>query len=52
MHHAAAVVLSFLSAVAHAHPGHDQEFGHLHGFNPELIVLALLLAAWLLLRSR
>jgi len=52
MHRAAAVVLLFASATARAHPGHGESAVHLHGFGPELILLALLIAAWLLLRSR
>jgi|AP12_2_1047962.scaffolds.fasta_scaffold218279_2 hypothetical protein len=52
MRYAAAVVLCFFAATAQAHPGHGESEVHLHGFNPEMILLALLIAAWLLLRSR
>jgi hypothetical protein len=52
MRRAAAVVLSLFIATAQAHPGHGAEPVHLHGFSPELILLAVLIAAWLLLRSR
>ena len=52
MRSAAAVILSFLAATAQAHPGHGMGEGHLHGFSPELILLALLVAAWAVLRSR
>jgi hypothetical protein len=52
MRRAAAVVLILFSAGALAHPGHGAETVHLHGFSPELVLLAVLIAAWLLLRSR
>jgi hypothetical protein len=52
MHRAAAVVLSFAGATAQAHPGHGEAPVHLHGFSPELILLAVLIAAWAVLRSR
>jgi hypothetical protein len=39
-------------ATAWAHPGHGESTAHLHGFSPELIFLAVLIAAWALLRSR
>jgi hypothetical protein len=52
MRRAAAVVLSLFATTAQAHPGHGAEPVHLHGFSPELILLAVLIAAWLLLRSR
>jgi hypothetical protein len=52
MHRAAAVVLLFVNVTAQAHPGHGNSAVHLHGFSPELILLAVLIAAWLVLRSR
>lgn len=52
MQRAAAVVLLFVNAAAQAHPGHGEAAVHLHGFSPELILLAMLIAAWLMLRSR
>jgi hypothetical protein len=52
MRRAAAVVLVLLSTAAQAHPGHGEEPVHLHGFSPELVLFAVLIAAWLLLRSR
>ena len=52
MQRAAAVVLSLFATVAVAHPGHGAEPVHLHGFSPELVLFAVLIAAWLLLRSR
>jgi len=52
MHRATAVALLFANATALAHPGHGEAPVHLHGFSPELILLAVLIAAWLLLRSR
>ena len=52
MHRATAVVLSIFSATALAHPGHGEPSVHLHGFSPELILLAVLIVAWVVLRSR
>jgi hypothetical protein len=52
MRSAAAVVLVLSSAGAFAHPGHGEAVVHLHGFSPELLLLAALIAAWLVLRSR
>jgi hypothetical protein len=52
MHRAAAVALFFFAASAQAHPGHGEVKVHLHGFNPEIVLLAVLIAAWLVLRSR
>jgi len=52
MRSAAAVILSFLAATAQAHPGHGAAAGHLHGFSPEMLLLAVLVAAWAALRSR
>ena len=52
MRRAAAVVLLLASATARAHPGHGESAVHLHGFSPELILLAVLIVAWLVLRSR
>jgi hypothetical protein len=51
MRHAAAVVLFLSSAMAQAHPGHGMAEGHFHGFGPELILLALLVAAWAALKK-
>ena len=48
----AAVMLLFAAGAAQAHPGHGMGEIHLHGFSPELILLALLVAAWAILRSR
>jgi hypothetical protein len=39
------------STAAFAHPGHGQAI-HLHGFNPELLLLALLAGAWAIIRSK
>ena len=52
MHRTAAVVLLVFAATAQAHPGHGGSSVHLHGFSPELILLAVLIAAWLVLSSR
>ena len=52
MRSAAAVVLLLTSAVAPAHPGHGMAEGHWHGFSPELVLLALLVAAWAALRAK
>lgn len=52
MRSAAAVGLWSISAMAQAHPGHGEARVHLHGFSPELLLLAALIAAWLVLRSR
>jgi len=48
----AAVIFLFAAGAAQAHPGHGMGEIHLHGFSPELILLALLVAAWAILRSR
>jgi hypothetical protein len=48
----AALILFFAAGAAQAHPGHGATDGHLHGFSPELILLALLVAAWTAIRSR
>jgi hypothetical protein len=50
--HRAAVILLFAAGAAQAHPGHGMSEGHLHGFSPEMILLAVLVAAWAVLRSR
>ena len=50
--HRAALILLLAAGAAQAHPGHGATAGHLHGFNPELILLALLVVAWAFLRSR
>ena len=50
--HRAALMLLFAAGGAQAHPGHGMGEVHLHGFSPELILLALLVAAWAVLRSR
>ena len=52
MRSAAAVILSLLAATAQAHPGHGAVEGHLHGFSPEMILLAALVAVWAAIRSR
>lgn len=48
----AAIALFLTSAMAYAHPGHGMAEGHWHGFSPELILLALLAAAWAVLRAK
>jgi len=50
--HCAALILLFAAGVAQAHPGHGAVEGHLHGFSPEMILLAALVAAWAVVRSR
>jgi hypothetical protein len=50
--HRAALMLFFAAGAAQAHPGHGMGEVHLHGFSPELILLAVLVAAWAVLRSR
>jgi hypothetical protein len=45
-----ATILFVLTGVAQAHPGHGAPEVHLHGFTPELILLALLVAAWAMIR--
>ena len=45
-------MLVFAAGAAQAHPGHGMGEGHLHSFSPELILLAVLVAAWAVLRSR
>jgi hypothetical protein len=52
MRSAAAVVLILLSAAAQAHPGHGESAVHPHGFSPEMILLVLLFALYLVSRSR
>ena len=52
MHHRAGLILLFAAGTVQAHPGHGMGEIHLHGFSPELILLALLVAAWAILRSR
>jgi hypothetical protein len=47
-----ALILSFLTGAAQAHPGHGAPDAHLHGFSPELILLALLVAAWAVIRGK
>jgi hypothetical protein len=37
--------------MAMAHPGHGMSDGHWHGFSPELLLLALLVAAWVATRK-
>jgi hypothetical protein len=39
-------------SVAQAHPGHGTPELHAHGLSPELVLLALLVALWAILRSR
>ena len=51
MRRATAVILFLSCAVAYAHPGHGMAAGHWHGFSPELILLALLAAAWAALKK-
>jgi len=48
----AALILYFAAGAAQAHPGHGAAEGHLHGFIPEMLLLAALVAAWAVLRSR
>jgi hypothetical protein len=50
--HCAAVTLLFAAGAVQAHPGHGAAEGHLHGFSPEMILLAGLIAAWLVYRLR
>ncbi len=50
--HRAILASLLLVGDVRAHPGHGAAEGHLHGFGPELILLALLLAAWAVLRSK
>ena len=50
--HRAAVILFLAAGAAQAHPGHGAAAGHLHGFSPEMILLAVLVAVWAALRSR
>ncbi len=52
MRHAVATVVLLASAPLLAHPGHGAPEAHLHGFAPELLLAAALLAAWLVLRRR
>ena len=52
MHRAAVMLFLFAAGAAQAHPGHGASEAHLHGFSPEMILLALLVAAWAVLRSR
>lgn len=51
MHRAVAVVLSLISSSAQAHPAHGEFAVHLHGFTPEMLLIAALAVAWLWLRS-
>jgi hypothetical protein len=48
----AALILFLAAGAAQAHPGHGAAEGHLHGFSPEMLLLAALVAAWAVLRSR
>ena len=48
----AALIFLFAAGAAQAHPGHGAAEVHLHGFSPELILLALLVAAWAALRKK
>jgi hypothetical protein len=48
----AALTLILAAGAAQAHPGHGMGEVHLHGFSPEMILLAVLVAAWAALRSR
>jgi len=50
--HRAAVILFLAAGAAQAHPGHGMGEVHLHGFSPEMILLALLVAAWAVLRQK
>jgi len=50
--HRAALILFFAAGAAQAHPGHGAAEVHLHGFSPEMLLLAALVAAWAVLRSR
>jgi hypothetical protein len=47
-----ALILFFAAGAAQAHPGHGAAQAHLHGFSPELILLALLVGAWAVIRSK
>jgi hypothetical protein len=46
------VILFLAAGAAQAHPGHGAATGHLHGFSPEMFLLAALAAAWAVMRSR
>ena len=48
----AALIFLFAAGAAQAHPGHGAAEVHLHGFSPEMILLAGLIAAWLVYRLR
>jgi hypothetical protein len=48
----AALTLLLAAGAAQAHPGHGMGEGHWHGFSPELILLAVLVAAWAAYRAR
>ena len=48
----AALTLILAAGAAQAHPGHGAAEAHLHGFSPEMVLLAVLVAAWAVLRSR
>ena len=48
----AALTLFLAAGAAQAHPGHGAAEAHLHGFSPEMVLLAVLVAAWAALRSR
>jgi hypothetical protein len=47
-----ALILFFVAGAAQAHPGHGAAEVHLHGFSPELILLAVLVGAWAVIRSK
>ena len=46
------LTLFLITGVAEAHPGHGAPEVHLHGFSPELILLALLVGVWAIIRSK
>ena len=50
--HRAALILLLAAGAARAHPGHGAVDGHLHGYSPELVLLAILVVAWVAYRSR
>ena len=48
----AALTLILAAGAAQAHPGHGAAEAHLHGFSPEMVLLAVLVAAWAAMRSK
>jgi hypothetical protein len=46
------LALLLLAPLAHAHPGHGAPEAHFHGLSAELILLAALVGAWAIVRSK